>query len=161
MSYTILRNNTQFVVNLLDLRSDDLVLSQDGYFYPVYSFPELNQILPKQGLDFSEIAKIVGASILITGGIVLGLFILWLLIQPRYNKVPLTKSTKNYIRERDEEICFYCDEYAPNRHVDHRISRYNGGSNEPENLTWACVSCNCSKGSMNDTEYIALIESYC
>lgn len=147
-----------------DIRNDDLVLAQNGHFYPVYSFPELNQYFPKQGLKLSEITKTVGISILIIAGIILALFIIWLSFQPRYtryNKVPLTKSIKNYIRERDEEICFYCDEHSPNGHVDHRISRYNGGSNDLDNLAWACVFCNCSKGSMNDTEYIKLIEAYC
>lgn len=161
MNYTILRNNIQFVVNLWNLRSNDLVLAQDGYFYPVYSFPELSKYFPKPTLNIPESLVAVGVSILITAGVVGIITAIGELFQSNYNNMPLTQSTRNYIRERDGEICFYCDEYAPNGHVDHRISRYNGGSNDLDNLTWACVFCNCSKGSLNDTEYIALLESYC
>lgn len=160
MNYTVLRNNTQFTVNLCNLKIDDLVLAQNGYFYPVHSFPELIQYFPKPQLGFSESLAVFGLSFLVTVGIVGTLVAIGATLQPIYNTVPLSKSVKNYIRERDEEICFYCEEYAPNGHVDHRVSRYNGGSNDLDNLTWACVFCNCSKGSLNDTEYIRLMESY-
>lgn len=160
MNYTILRNNNQVTVNLWNLRSDDLVLAQNGYFYPVYSFPRLSQYFPKPQLSFSESLVAFGLSVLVTVGIVGTLVAIGTALQPRYNDVPLSKSVKKYIRERDEEICFYCDEHASNGHVDHRISRYKGGSNDLDNLTWACVFCNCSKGSMNDTEYIELLELY-
>ena len=43
-------------------------------------------------------------------------------------------------------------------HVDHRISRANGGSNDYANLTWACAPCNWSKGVMNDTEFLDLLQ---
>lgn len=100
----------------------------------------------------------VGLGVLIGGAVVLTAAAIAELLRPRRNSVPLTPGMRLYIRERDEEICFYCDDYAPDGHVDHRISRNNGGSNEPENLTWACVFCNCSKGSLNDDEYIALLQ---
>lgn len=61
-----------------------------------------------------------------------------------------------YIRERDEEVCLYCEVYAPNGHVDHRTSRANGGSNDFDNLAWACAPCNWSKGAMNDTDFMSL-----
>lgn len=160
MNYTILRNNTQFVVNLWNLRNNDLVLSQDGYFYPVYIFSELEKYFPKPTPTFSETLVAIGGTILVTAGIIGIGNALAELFQPQYNSEPLTQNIRNYIRDRDDEICLYCEEYASNGHVDHRISRYNGGSNNLDNLTWACVFCNCSKGSMNDTEYIKLLELY-
>lgn len=114
---------------------------------------------PKTGWETaSEILGNLALGVLIGGAFVLTAVAVFELIRPRRNSVPLTAGMRRYIRERDEEICFYCDDYAPDGHVDHRISRNNGGSNEPENLTWACVFCNCSKGSLNDYEYIALLQ---
>ncbi len=157
MNYTVLRNNTQFRVNLRNLRSDDLVLAQNGRFYPVYTFSELETYFPKTIPTLSESLIAIGGTILVTAGIIgLGVAIAEL-FQPQYNSVPLTQSIRNYVRERDDEICLYCDEYATNGHVDHMTSRYNGGSNDLDNLTWACVACNCSKGLLNHDEFISLI----
>jgi len=114
---------------------------------------------PKTGWETaSEILGNLALGALIGGALVLTAIAVFELIRPRRNSVPLTSGMRRYIRERDEEICFYCGDYAPDGHVDHRISRNNNGSNEPENLTWACVFCNCSKGALNDTEYIALLQ---
>ena len=114
---------------------------------------------PKTGWETaSEIIANLALRVLVGGAFVLTAVAVFELIRPRRNSVPLTAGMRRYIRERDEELCFYCDDYAPDGHVDHRISRNNGGSNEPENLTWACVFCNCSKGALNDAEYIALLQ---
>jgi len=159
MNYTILRNNTQFSVNLWNLRNSDLVLAQNGYFYPVYSFPELRKYFPQPTTPkLSEIVDGIGITVLITVSIVGVAIAVGSLLQPAYNDKPLTHGIRDYIRERDGEICNYCEVYAPNGHVDHRISRANGGSNNFDNLTWACVSCNCSKGSMNDYDFIQYFE---
>jgi hypothetical protein len=157
MNYTVLRNNTQFTVNQWNLRSDDLVLAQNGYFYPVYTYPDLQRHFPKPQPTISDTVNAVAASVLIGVGFVVVAGVVGLLLTPTYNRKPLNQSTRNYIRERDGETCYYCDSYAPNGHVDHRISRYNGGSNDYENLTWACVYCNCSKGSLNDDEFLQLL----
>lgn len=155
MIYTILRNNTQFSVKLQDFRSNDLVLSQDGCFYSVSAFPELGNYFPQLTTpDFSEVFNGIGQTILITVGIIGLVTLIDDLLQPCYNIEPLTQRIRNIIRERDEEICFYCSVYVPDGHVDHRISRFNGGGNDFDNLTWACVSCNCSKGAMNDYDFI-------
>lgn len=97
---------------------------------------------------------------IVLGGAVLGIAeILDELFSPVRNDEPLTASMKRYIRERDGEICLYCEDYAPDGHVDHRVSRDNGGGNEPENLTWACAFCNRSKGAKNDTDYFRLLQA--
>lgn len=135
MIYTILRNNTQFSVKLQDLRSNDLVLSQDGYFYSISSFSDLRKYFPQLTTpDYSDIFNRIGQTILITVGIIGLVTLIDDLFQPRYNDKSLTQRTRNIIRERDKEICFYCDDYVPDGHVDHRISRYNGGSNDFNNL---------------------------
>ncbi len=114
---------------------------------------------PKTGWETaSEILGNFALGVLVGGALALTAIAVIEFIRPRRNSVPLTLGMRLYIRERDEEICFYCGDYAPDGHVDHRISRNNNGSNEPENLTWACVFCNCSKGALNDTDYIALLK---
>lgn len=75
-----------------------------------------------------------------------------------YNRKPLTATDRAYIRERDDEMCYYCGTWAPNGHVDHMTSRLNGGSNAIWNLAWACITCNCTKGSLNCDEFLAAYE---
>lgn len=129
---------------------------------PFLFAPQTRQQQQKNGWEIAaDILCAVGLGIIIGGVLVLTAEAVAELFRPACNSVPLKAKERQFIRERDDEICFYCDNYSPNGHVDHRVSRYNGGGNEPENLTWACVSCNCSKGAMNDSDYIRLIELYC
>lgn len=53
------------------------------------------------------------------------------------------------IFERDSFTCQYCGEKPPEviLHVDHIISRKNGGGDEEENLITSCRSCNLGKSS--------------
>ena len=137
-----------------------MVLAQNGYFYPVYSFTELSKYFPSLTTPtFSELLTGISEAVLIAVGLIGVATLIDDLLQPCYNDKPLTQGIRNFIRERDEEICFYCDDYVPNGHVDHRISRVNGGSNDFDNLTWACASCNCSKGALNDYEFTMYLES--
>jgi 5-methylcytosine-specific restriction endonuclease McrA len=99
----------------------------------------------------------LGAVLVIGAGVCLAAAVASLL-GPQYNDEPLTRGTRKFIRERDGETCFYCWVYAPNGHVDHRISRARGGSNDPDNLAWACAPCNWSKGTMSDTEFLSLFD---
>lgn len=153
------RNNQQISYQLLNVpclfRNDILYLQ----LLPAKQEVNTPTQLPKTGWEIAaDVLCAVGLGVLIGGAVVLTGAVIVELLRPRRNSVPLTAGIRRYIRERDEEICFYCDDYAPDGHVDHRISRNNGGSNKPENLTWACVFCNCSKGALNDTEYIALLQ---
>ncbi len=104
-----------------------------------------------------EIILGFGFGVALFGGVMFVTEILNELFSPVRNDEPLTATTKRFIRERDGETCFYCEDYVPDGHVDHCVSRVNGGGNEPENLTWACAFCNCSKGALNDTDYIRLL----
>lgn len=129
---------------------------------PFVFAPQTRQQQRKNGWEIAaEILCALGLGFIIGGVLVLTAEAVAKLFRPACNSMPLTARERQFIRERDDEICFYCDNYAPNGHVDHRVSRYNGGGNEPENLTWACASCNCSKGPMNDSDYIRLTEVDC
>lgn len=159
MTYTVLRNNNTLAVSLEELQADDLVQAADQNFYPITAFPTLQSFFPQlptpTSCDFLHhirIILIICICILLIAGAAA------FLLTPQYNDEPLTQKDRKYIRERDGEICFYCLTYAPRGHVDHRVSRANGGSNDYDNLTWACARCNCSKGAMNDTEFLALFQ---
>lgn len=59
----------------------------------------------------------------------------------------MKKSLRISILARDNFTCQYCGRRAPDveLHVDHIISRYDGGSNHPSNLAAACRDCNLGK----------------
>jgi len=60
----------------------------------------------------------------------------------------LNKALRISILARDNFTCQYCGARAPDveLHVEHIISRYDGGSDHPSNLVAACSSCNLGKG---------------
>jgi hypothetical protein len=158
MNLTVLRGYFSMNIDVNDLRSNDLVLAENGYFYPVSNFPQLNWRFASRPNPLEGIVGI-GLTALVTIGVI-GVFeFIGDLFSPGNNNQPLTQSMRSYIRERDEEYCNYCGVHAPDGHVDHMISRRNGGPNDPHNLTWACVSCNCSKGALNDYEFIRYLEA--
>jgi hypothetical protein len=163
VTYTVLRNNCRVVVSWWELQPSDLVLAADQFFYPLASFPELSELFPQsssptQTPTLSDILVGLGTVLVVGVGVCLAVGAVASLFGPQYNDEPLTRSMKRYIRERDKETCVYCWIHAPNGHVDHRISRARGGSNDPENLAWACAPCNCSKGAMSDTEFLSLFD---
>lgn len=157
MNLIVQRWTGQFDIHETELLANDLVLAQDGNFHPVKDFPSLSWRFPQQpGLVESLIGVTFAA--LVTVGVVgiIGRAVSTLF--PIYNDEPLSRNTRAYVRERDNEVCFYCGVWAVDGHVDHRRSRANGGGNEEGNLTWACISCNCTKGSMNDYEFLDAYE---
>lgn len=48
---------------------------------------------------------------------------------------------------RDNFTCQYCGQKAPDviLHVDHKVPKVNGGTNQEENLVTCCSSCNVGK----------------
>lgn len=70
-----------------------------------------------------------------------------------YNKIDqrkaMTKSLREYIKERDDYTCQICGAYMPDEiglHIDHIIPIKKGGKSIPENLRVLCSKCNGSKG---------------
>jgi 5-methylcytosine-specific restriction endonuclease McrA len=65
----------------------------------------------------------------------------------RYERIPLTKRQRFLILERDKHTCKSCGRKPPEvvLEVDHRISVFAGGGNEPSNLQTLCFDCNRGK----------------
>ena len=63
----------------------------------------------------------------------------------------ITEALRNEVARRAHHRCEYCliheDDIAFRPHVDHIVSRKHGGLSDIENLAYACVICNRSKGS--------------
>ena len=74
--------------------------------------------------------------------------------RPR-NTEPLDRATRLRVYYRDGGVCTYCGvAVAPGEyHVDHSVSRKNGGTNHLNNLRTACAPCNLSKGGLNARQF--------
>jgi hypothetical protein len=63
----------------------------------------------------------------------------------------ITEALRNEVARRAHHRCEYClireDDIAFRPHIDHIVSRKHGGLSDIENLAYACVLCNRSKGS--------------
>jgi len=70
---------------------------------------------------------------------------------------PLTRESwerrRGQIKRRDRAVCRYCGNYVPVGHVDHIIPLSRGGTDDPNNLVWACPTCNLSKGNQTWQEW--------
>jgi hypothetical protein len=58
---------------------------------------------------------------------------------------------RDFVRERAGARCEYCKlpDFAlspSDFHVEHIVARKHRGSDDPENLAWACIFCNFYKG---------------
>jgi hypothetical protein len=150
------------------LRSDHIFDYASGRFLRADQFANLAPFLPAKGIGetVGEIiagALGVGTIVVLGAGAALCLESLFVTSEPATNRKrkpnyePLEGWRKEFVRERDGEICAYCGCHAPWGHVDHKTSRANGGSNLFRNLVWACSSCNCSKGRRNAPHFRKLI----
>jgi hypothetical protein len=74
--------------------------------------------------------------------------------RPR-NTEPLDGARRLRVYDRDGGVCTYCGvTVAPGEfHVDHSVSRKNGGTNHLNNLRTACAPCNLSKGGLNARQF--------
>lgn len=68
----------------------------------------------------------------------------------------ISKTTRYEVLRRDNHACRYCGAKAPfaELEVDHVIPRHHGGTDDPWNLTAACVACNRSKGAGIPNEHV-------
>lgn len=164
--FTIIRNNIHCRVSVSDISKTDLVLCADGRFKLAVEIPSLYAFLShaKRVRERVEAQERNGwLAVLIFVGLALFLFLEFCDPPPRAgfrwrprNDEPLPAGTRALVRERDGEICAYCRRHSPHGHVDHRVSRVNGGSNRLNNLSWACPPCNLKKGPMNARQFIRL-----
>jgi hypothetical protein len=71
------------------------------------------------------------------------------------NRERLEAWKRPYVYERDGRRCTYCGVFVPwgGEHIDHSISRRNGGTNHLNNLRLSCPPCNLSKGSLNARQF--------
>ena len=66
-----------------------------------------------------------------------------------FREIPLTR--KN-ILQRDDNCCQYCGCIKEKLSIDHVIPRSRGGTDDWENVTTACLSCNVIKGNRTPQE---------
>lgn len=140
-----------------NLRRTDLLYSQSGKFFPATEFPGLASYLPPapaEAVDWLALLKVAAAV-----GVV-ALLIKATEAPPRGrlrspNYEPLPQWKKTYVYQRDSGQCTYCGEYVsrPKSHIDHSVSRINGGTNHLNNLRLACAPCNLSKGALNAKQF--------
>lgn len=74
----------------------------------------------------------------------------------RRNTDPVLMADKEYVSARDRWRCTYCARRVTrkNRHIDHSVSRVNGGTNHLNNLRLACAACNLLKGGLNSRQFV-------
>lgn len=75
--------------------------------------------------------------------------------------MPDISKRKNFaIHESNGFRCHYCGRrYHPSfLHVDHIVPRSAGGSIRPDNLTTACITCNCMKGDLSVDAFMEKVE---
>ena len=73
----------------------------------------------------------------------------------RPNRQRLEAWKRPYVYQRDGRHCSYCGAFVPwgTEHIDHSVSRRNGGTNHLNNLRLACAPCNLAKGSRNARQF--------
>jgi len=62
---------------------------------------------------------------------------------------------REYLLEKWERRCAYCDAQNVPLNIDHIVPRSRGGSDRVSNLTLACIPCNQAKGSMPVRRFVA------
>ncbi|MAS36926.1 MAG: HNH endonuclease [Anaerolineaceae bacterium] len=63
----------------------------------------------------------------------------------------ISDTVRQQVRERAKGCCEYCglpDKYATFSHqIDHIVPHRHGGTDQVDNLAWACFQCNNNKGT--------------
>ena len=61
---------------------------------------------------------------------------------------------REYLLERDNRCCAYCDKNDKPLQIEHIVARSKGGSNRVSNLTLSCEKCNLKKGTKSIEEFL-------
>ena len=131
---------------------------EPGSWIPVYA----DAFAPVVPVDPDRNSKLLGA----LGALgLIGLFLYALSEQEpsrrrrsrAYNAAPVHDEDKEYVSVRDGWCCTYCGRQVSRRtrHIDHSVSRANGGTNHLNNLRLACATCNLSKGPLTARQFLA------
>jgi hypothetical protein len=72
---------------------------------------------------------------------------------PNRCQTEVWRATRLRIFERDDFTCQYCGQRGGKLECDHKIPASRGGSDEDDNLTTACISCNRQKCAMTIEEW--------
>jgi hypothetical protein len=154
------RNGTPWTVPADQLQVTDLVLTTTGQYVAASQMVRRNEFAVPEGPASNSVATFLLA----------GLFVgaIWLMAEcstprpraplvRRRNRERLEPWKKDYVSERDRWRCTYCQQRVTraNRHIDHSVSRRNGGSNHLNNLRTACRDCNLYKGSLNARQFLS------
>jgi 5-methylcytosine-specific restriction endonuclease McrA len=62
---------------------------------------------------------------------------------------------REYLLEKWQRRCAYCHAHQVPLQVEHIVARANGGTNRVSNLTLACETCNCAKGTLPIDVFLA------
>lgn len=57
------------------------------------------------------------------------------------------------VKDRDNSTCQYCGRIVEKGTVDHVLPLAQGGTDELDNLVWACKGCNGSKGNRTPKQW--------
>lgn len=74
---------------------------------------------------------------------------------PKVSSIPRRRKA---LYEKFGGKCFYCCcdlEMTGRWHIEHKLPKALGGTNDPENLVLACAPCNLKKRDKTDTEFMA------
>lgn len=161
-SFHVLRNGAFQTVPSNQLQVTDWILSTTGEYVPVVVL-----LKTPQARQLSE----SGLSALVRAAGILGFLFgaAWILEEcfktpkrpqtRRRNTESLEAWKRDYVSQRDGWRCTYCGGRVTrsSRHIDHSMSRRNGGTNHLNNLRTACLSCNLSKGVLNARQFLARV----
>ena len=154
IGYFVWRNGAAVAIADEQLRITDFVLTTTGQYVPAVEVTRLT------GSTYVQAGIARGLAV---AGLLLGAA--WLLAECfkppsrpkpfRKNDEPVEAWKKDYVSGRDAWRCTYCDGRVTraSRHIDHSISRRNGGSNHLNNLRTACRRCNLEKGPWNARQF--------
>lgn len=156
--YFVWRNGISGAIPAEQLRMTDFVLTTMGRYVPAPEILRLAECTYPQASAPSLGRRIAVGSVLLGAA--------WLLAecfkpQPRpksvrkRNEEPVEAWKKYYVSERDAWRCTYCQRRVTRatRHIDHSVSRRNGGSNHLNNLRTACRACNLEKAALNARQF--------
>jgi len=148
-----------------NLRPTDYVQGSDGQLRLASTYTDLAAYLPKQQQP-SLLEGVLKAGLAI-GGVWLTLQIADELLRPKplrqrstrlrqRNSERVEEWKRQHVYLRDGGRCVYCGAtIAYGRiHVDHSVSRANGGTNHLNNLRTACGGCNLAKGGRNARQFV-------